>query len=149
MTSLYLDMNIYKRPFDDQNQMRIQLETLAITMIFALIENGTLSARWSFVLDYENARDPIAERREFVQYVARCCEQVVEPDESILELARQLTAVHQVRARDALHMACAQQAGCDYLITSDDRLVTQGSRLREQGVLTLQVLNPLDFIKET
>jgi len=56
MTSLYLDMNIYKRPFDDQSQMRIQLETLAITMIFALIESGTLSAWWSFVLDYENNR---------------------------------------------------------------------------------------------
>jgi len=28
-------MNIYKRPFDDQRQMRIHLETLAITMIFS------------------------------------------------------------------------------------------------------------------
>ncbi len=51
VTSLYLDMNIYNRPFDDQSQMRIQLETVAITMIFALIESGCFSARWSFVLE--------------------------------------------------------------------------------------------------
>jgi len=42
-------MNVYKRPFDDQRQMRIQLETVAITTIFALIENGDLSAQWSFI----------------------------------------------------------------------------------------------------
>jgi len=133
MTSPYLDMNIYKRPFDDQSQMRIQLETLAITMIFALIESGTLSAWWSFVLDYENDRDPIAERREFVQYVARCCEQSIEPDHSILELARLLSTVHQVRARDALHLACAHRAGCDFVITCDDRLVMQGEPVERSG----------------
>ena len=45
MPALYLDMNVYKRPFDDQRQMRIRLETVAITMIFALINDGHLSAR--------------------------------------------------------------------------------------------------------
>ena len=28
MTSLYLDMNIYNRPFDDQSQMRIRNQLL-------------------------------------------------------------------------------------------------------------------------
>jgi len=77
--TLYLDMNIYKRPFDDQRQMRIRLETVAITMIFALIDDGQLSARWSFVLDYENSRDPIPECRAFVQYLSRCCETTIAP----------------------------------------------------------------------
>jgi len=148
MSILYLDMNIYKRPFDDQRQMRIQLETLAITAILALLESDALSARWSFVLDYENSRDPVADRREFAQYVARCCQKTVEPDESIREFARQLADMHGVHARDALHLACAEQSGCDYLLTCDDRLVAQGHRLRDQGILHLKVLNPLDFVKE-
>jgi len=63
VTNLYLDMNIYERPFDDQSQMRIRLETVAITMIFALIENGYFSARWSFVLEYENSHNPSPERK--------------------------------------------------------------------------------------
>jgi hypothetical protein len=89
--TLYLDMNIYKRLFDDQRQMRIRLETVAITMLFALIDDGQLSARWSFVLDYENSRDPVPERREFVQFLSRCCETAIAPDESIRELARRLS----------------------------------------------------------
>lgn len=93
MPTLYLDMNVYKRPFDDQRQMRIRLETVAITMIFAMIDDGQFSACWSFVLDYENSRDPVPERREFVEYLSRCCETSVAPDESIRELARRLSEV--------------------------------------------------------
>lgn len=148
MPTLYLDMNIYKRPFDDQRQMRIRLETIAITMIFALIDNGHLSARWSFVLDYENSRDPAPERRGFVQYLSRCCETAITPDESIRELARRLSETYQIRGRDALHLAIAETSACDYLVTCDDRLVRQGERLQEQGVLTVLAINPVDFVQE-
>jgi len=148
MPTVYLDMNVYKRPFDDQTRMRVRLETTAITMIFALIERGQLSARWSFILDYENSRDPAPERRGFVQYLAQCCEKVIEPDESIREFAVQLSDTHQVRGRDALHLASAELSDCNYLITCDDRLVRQGDRLRDGNVLTVKVLNPVDFLQE-
>ena len=148
MPTLYLDMNIYKRPFDDQRQMRIRLETVAVTMIFALIDDGQLSACWSFVLDYENSRDPIPERREFVQYLSRCCETTIAPDESIRELARRLSETYQIRGRDALHLAIAETPGCNYLVTCDDQLIRQGQRLQEQGVITVHVINPIDFVQE-
>ncbi|MBI4487633.1 MAG: hypothetical protein HY694_00985 [Deltaproteobacteria bacterium] len=35
-------MNVYNRCFDDQNQLRIRLETAAIEGIFALAEAGRL-----------------------------------------------------------------------------------------------------------
>lgn len=148
MPTLYLDMNIYNRPFDDQRQMRIRLETVAITMIFALIESKRFSARWSFVLDYENSRNPSAERRAFVQYLAQCCDEVIGPNESIKELAHRLSAIHQIRGRDALHLACAEQAGCQYLVTCDDRLIRQEKRLRDAGLLTVEAINPVDLLRE-
>ena len=141
-------MNFYKRPFDDQRQMHIRLETVAITMIFASIKGGHLSARWSFVLDYENSRDPIPERREFAQYLSRCCESTIEPDESVRELARRLSETHQIRGRDALHLAIAETSGCDYVVTCDNQLVRQGQPLQEQGVITVHVINPIDFVQE-
>jgi len=148
MATVYLDLNIYKRPFDDQQQMRVRLETVAITMIFTLIERGQLSARWSFVLDLENSLDPILYRRQFVQALSACCGSSVEPDESIRELARRLSETHQVLGRDALHLACAESSGCDYLVTCDDRLVGQGRRLSEQGILSVQAVNPVDLLQE-
>ena len=148
MPTLYLDMNVYKRPFDDQRQMRIRLETVAITMIFAMIDDGQFSACWSFVLNYENSRDPVPERREFVEYLSRCCETSVAPDESIRELARRLSETYQIRGRDALHLAITEMSRCDYLVTCDDQLVRQGQRLKDQGVITVQVINLVDFVQE-
>lgn len=52
---LYFDMNIYKRSFDDQTQIRIKLETMAINIIFQLIEQNQYDVYWSFILDYENS----------------------------------------------------------------------------------------------
>jgi predicted nucleic acid-binding protein len=148
MTTLYLDMNIYNRPFDDQSQMRIRLETVAITMIFALIESGYFSVQWSFVLEYENSRNPFPERRALVRYLAQSCDSTIEPDESIRGLAKQLSESHRVRGRDALHLACAELSRCHYLVTCDDRLVRQGQRLREKGMLELRVINPIDLLQE-
>jgi len=148
MSVLYLDLNIYKRPFDDQRQMRIRLETVAIAAVFAMIENGQLSARWSFVLAYENSRDPIPERREFAERLSRSCAAVVEPNEVIRDMARQMSQSHQIRSRDALHLACAQLSGCDYLVTCDEQLVRQGQRLRTKGLVTVKVINPIDLIRE-
>jgi predicted nucleic acid-binding protein len=148
MACLYLDMNVYNRPFDDQNQMRIRLESVAITMIFSLIERGDFSVLWSFVLEYENSRNPFLERRTFVRYLARSCDGAVEPDESIRALAKKLSENHEIRGRDALHLACAELSGCDYLVTCDDRLVKQGQRLRDNGTLKVRVVNPVDLLRE-
>lgn len=52
---VYLDMNVYNRPFDDQTQVRIRLETIAVFAIFYMIRVQDLSLVWSFILDYENS----------------------------------------------------------------------------------------------
>ena len=148
MPTLYLDMNIYKRPFDDQRQMRIRLETVAIAIVFALIEEGHFSAHWSFVLDYENSLNPLPERRAFAQRLAGCCESTIGPADSIRELAYRLSEAHLVRGRDALHLAIAELSGCDALVTCDDRLIRQGQRMREEGILTMEVINPIDLVQE-
>lgn len=43
---IYLDMNIYNRVFDDQSQLRIKFETMAIDIIFELIEKEQYQLCW-------------------------------------------------------------------------------------------------------
>ncbi|MCX7922415.1 MAG: hypothetical protein N3B21_10465 [Clostridia bacterium] len=50
---LYLDMNVYNRIFDDQNQLRIRFEAMAIDIIMELVEKGTHKLVWSFMLKDE------------------------------------------------------------------------------------------------
>ena len=51
---IYLDNCSYNRPFDDQTQMKIHLETEAKLYIQASVRDGKYDLVWSYMLDYEN-----------------------------------------------------------------------------------------------
>lgn len=60
-------------------------------------------------------------------------------DDSVRQRAEALEQ-QGLKAIDALHVACAEAAGCELFLTCDDRLI----RRYEHEVL--QVLNPVDFV---
>lgn len=60
---IYLDNCCYNRPFDDQTQMKIHLETQAKLYIQAQIREGKYDLVWSYILDYENSKNPYEEKR--------------------------------------------------------------------------------------
>ncbi len=69
---IYLDTSVYNRPFDDQTQPRIWLETLALALILQLVEAGEVTLVNSSVLEFENSRNPFSLRQD---WMARCLEQ--------------------------------------------------------------------------
>ncbi|GGA02700.1 hypothetical protein [Okeania sp. KiyG1] len=42
---VYLDTSVYNRPFDDQTQNKIALETEAVLLILGMIENREIEER--------------------------------------------------------------------------------------------------------
>jgi hypothetical protein len=63
---IYLDMCCLKRPFDDQSQPRIRLETEAVLGLLA-IESDEVSFVRSPALMLENSFNPIRERASRVE----------------------------------------------------------------------------------
>ena len=55
---IYLDNCRFNRPFDDQSQIRILLESEAKLNIQENIRSGTYKLIWSYILDYENSKNP-------------------------------------------------------------------------------------------
>jgi predicted nucleic acid-binding protein len=47
-----------------------------------------------------------------------------------------------VYPKDALHLACAELAQCDYFITTDDKLIKKTGNEKN-----LRVVNPVTFIE--
>ena len=45
---MYFDMNVYNRVFDDQSQMRIRFEAMAIDILFEFIEKGQHTLVWIY-----------------------------------------------------------------------------------------------------
>ena len=61
---IYLDTCCLKRPFDDQRQPRVRLESEAVTLILEKIHKGEWEWIGSDVLTYELGETKDAERRE-------------------------------------------------------------------------------------
>lgn len=61
---LYLDNCMFNRPFDDQSNIKILLEAEAKLKIQERIRSGLYELVWSYMLDYENEKNPFRERRE-------------------------------------------------------------------------------------
>jgi len=138
---LYLDMNIFKRSFDDQSSLRIRLETAAIDVIFSGVSDGKYECPWSFILDYENNLNPNLDRRSTAVLLSQKASREIEPNEKIREQARKFEKIN-IKSRDALHLACAELIGCNYFLTCDDKLVKKSRQLN----LKVKVMGPVEFV---
>jgi predicted nucleic acid-binding protein len=64
----------------------------------------------------------------------------IEETEFILKRARNILKLG-VKSKDALHVACAVDAKCDYFLTTDDRIIKKLKSFKD-----IAVINPLSFI---
>ena len=139
---VYLDNCSFNRPFDDQSQLRIQLEAEAKLFIQRKVREGGLELAWSYILDYESQANPLDERREAIQAWEKHA--VIDTDETqgILAKAQILTAFG-LKSKDALHIACAIEMQCDYFITTDDQILSKMKNYHE-----IAVVDPTAFVRE-
>ena len=107
---LYLDNSVLNRPFDDQRQPRIWLETLSFSLVLTLIEAGEAKLIRSPIHDLENSRNPFVLRRQWIEKCLRLATSNVALNDSIKSRAQTLEQ-SGVKALDALHLACADACG--------------------------------------
>ncbi|MBC8199513.1 MAG: PIN domain-containing protein [Desulfobacterales bacterium] len=140
---IYLDMNIYNRPFDDQSQVRVRLETVAVFEILQMLKSGSLSLVWSFILEYENSLNPYDDIRMEIERISFLSSENVMSSEDIRKTAGQYEK-KGIKPRDALHIACAVKSNADYFLSCDDKVVRKADVLSTN----LKIVNPVDFIRE-
>ena len=139
---VYLDNCCFNRQFDDQSQARVRLEAEAKLEIQQRIKDKEIELAWSYVLDYESQANPFEERRDVVARWKTVAVVDVEETAAVLQQAREI-ANCGLRAKDALHVACAMAAGCDFFLTTDDLAVK-----RMRGYAGITVMDPTQFIVE-
>ena len=135
---IYLDNCCFNRPYDDQSQLRVRFETQAKLHVQRMIFERELELVWSYVLKFENSRNPFEEkRRSIAQWEKLCCSYVAMSDE-IVANAEKISSIG-VKETDALHVACAIAANCHYFITVDKRLLAYSDS-------RIIICSPLEFI---
>jgi predicted nucleic acid-binding protein len=140
---IYFDVSCLNRPFDDQQQPRIRLESESIVLILDEIDAG----RWEQVssrmaeIESQAIRDEIRQRR----VLALLPEGRIGLGQEIFGRARELIAV-RMRAADAVHVAAAERLEADVLLTCDDQLLRVAQGIAD--TLRVRVQNPVDWWRE-
>jgi predicted nucleic acid-binding protein len=136
---VYLDNCSFNRPFDDQSQPRIRLETEAKLCIQDSVQAGTLELAWSYVLDFENTANPFDDRRIAIdRWKGQATVDVGETDE-LLQTAKELASLG-LKSKDALHLACAMASRADYFVTTDDRILNRNAEVHGIEIVDPTVL---------
>jgi predicted nucleic acid-binding protein len=142
---IYLDVCCLNRPLDDLSIGRNRLEAEAVLEIIRRIRGG----QWEMVggepVDAELSLMPSAERRAKTMALAGLRSAAVVAGQAERSRAMELLSLG-FRYMDALHVACAESARCDVLLSTDDALVSK-SRAHKDRIM-IQVANPLRWIAE-
>lgn len=139
---VYLDNCCFNRPYDDQSHLRIRLETEAKLKIQEETRNGMYKLIWSYILDYENSRNPFKERREQIaEWRKYAVEDIIESKEALRVAA--ILQGQGIKKIDSLHIACAIEAGADYFLTTDYGVLKKATLIHG-----IKVTDPIGFIKE-
>lgn len=145
MVKIYFDNCALNRPFDDQSQERIRLETEAVLLLLSRLVSKEWMWLGSRALEIEIDRTNDVEQRSRLRRVIEFVSSSVELGEKELARAKSLEKLGFV-GFDAVHLACAESGKVDVFLTTDDRLLKLAKRVATK--LHVKVENPLDWIKE-
>lgn len=136
---IYLDVCCLNRPFDDQTQLRIRLETEAILEIISRCRTGEWELLSSTALESEIGRTPDLAKKEQVQESLAIAQRKIFVSKEISRRATELTNFN-IKNFDALHIACAE-VNADVFLTTDDRLLSRV--LSYKNNINTVVANPM------
>ncbi len=134
-----MDNCCYNRPFDNQSDIIVKLESEAVSFIQEQIKLGKLDLVWSYIMDYENSFNPFADRQISIEKWRQYAKEDVNVNNEIVKQAENLISLN-IKKKDALHIACALYAKCRYFLTTDLKLLNK-------TVDGISIINPLDFLK--
>ena len=140
---IYLDVCCLNRPFDDQTQTRINLETQSIITIiyqcqlgiWKLINSDVLHTELSQIRDFEKIKN-IGKILSIAKIKVKINLQLKHRTAELQKLG--------FSTYDAAHIASAEKSNADIFLTTDDRLLKKA--VHYEQLLTVNVNNPVQWL---
>ncbi len=142
---IYLDTCCYSRPYDDKRQLQIFREVSAIETILGYLRIRQWHWIASEVIVFEVNRNPNLTQREDIKKLLRNAHQYVSVG-AAEELRSEQLESFGFKPLDALHIACAENADADILLTTDKRMLSRAKNYHFQ--LRVRVENPHIWLQE-
>ncbi len=138
---IYLDNCCFNRPFDDQKYLSVKIETECKLWIQEVIKDNQFILCWSYILDFENEKNPFLERKNQIQEWKKIATEDIEENQNILNCAKNLIKIG-LKPLDALHLSCADEMKVSYFITVDKGILKQKNKIQ-----SIEILSPIEFVK--
>jgi hypothetical protein len=142
---IYLDACCYNRPFDDPGIDRNHLEAEAVVAILGHVQQGQWRLVGSEALDRELGGISETDRRQAVLGMLAAASESIAVTQAEYDRSVELMRMGFKRL-DSLHLACAESAHCNVLLTTDDRFIRKAARYASR--LAVEVRNPVDWLLE-
>jgi len=139
---VYLDNCCLNRPFDDQQNFKIKLEAEAKLFVQQKIKENEIELAWSYILEYENSENPFVQKKETISKWQSISKIDINENQKIIKTSEEICKFN-IKHKDALHIACAIEAKCDYFLTTDIFLIKKSHFIDK-----IIIMNPINFITE-
>jgi predicted nucleic acid-binding protein len=92
------------------------------------------------MMDYEIMANPFFDRQLSFMKWKNIAVVDIDPTERILIRGREIMQ-RNIKQKDAIHIACAIKAECDYFLSTDRKVLNK-------TIPEIKLINPLDFIRQ-
>ena len=137
---VYLDNCCYNRPYDPQEELAVVLETFAKLQIQALMRSGAIEYAWSQILVLEVSCNPFFDRQEAIYDWMDNAVAFIESTDDVVARGKEIES-YGIKPKDALHLASAETAECDWFFTTDKGILKKLKRLGG-----MRIANPVEFM---
>jgi predicted nucleic acid-binding protein len=142
---LYLDTCCYSRPYDDQVQEKIHMESEAVLVIINRSRQNKDKIVGSLALDFEIEQISDIEKREKLKYFY---EQTIinkfEYTDDVYNRVKELSENTNLKTLDRFHLSFTENYDVDILLTTDDRFEKACAKISSK----VRVINPLKYLME-
>ena len=142
---IYLDVCCLSRPFDDQIQYRVRLESEAILIILHRFYVHEWEWIGSEAIEIEVGNTPDIGKRQHLAGLASYIHKSVKIRDNEVRRSGQPEKLG-FKSFDAMHIACSESGDADYFLTTDDKLLRLTGREKEK--LNVRTANPLYWLTE-
>ena len=143
--NIYIDACCINRPFDDQRDGRVRLESESFLILLEEIEKGNLHWLSSVVLDFEIEQIPDRIKQKKTKNYLLSVNKKISVNLEIKNRAVELQSLG-FKTFDALHISCAEYGKSDVFLTTDDKLLKLA--IKSQETLKVKVFNITSWTQE-
>ncbi len=141
---IYLDNCCYNRILDDRSNSQIYYERNSVMLILELVEKAVIELAGSEMLMKEMEDINDGYKRSVLQMMYSLCSEEVKVNSAILDRAEEIRHCSNIKYKDSIHLACAETAKADVLLTTDKKFINNGNRIKTYT----RIMNPNQWLLE-